>query len=288
LARAAQHPFFLAPWLIGFTVFTLIPMGVSLYYSFTSYDLGTPPQWIGLNNWIALLHDPVAWDSLWNSLYYSLGSVPLQLIVALGIALLLNVKGVPGRGVLRTVFYLPTMVPTVAASIIWIALLNPYGGLINDALRFIHVPQPLWLQSTTWAMPGLILMSVWGIGTTVIIYLAGLQDIPRFLYEQAMMDGAGTWRSFVNVTLPMLSPIVLFNGIINLVWSMQTFTQPYLMTKGGPMNATMLYPLDVFQNAFSYLDIGYASSLAWLLFVVILALTLFAFWVSRRVVFYNN
>ncbi len=263
-------------------------MGVSLYYSFTSYDLGTPPQWIGLNNWIALLHDPVAWDSLWNSLYYSLGSVPLQLIVALGIALLLNVKGVPGRGVLRTVFYLPTMVPTVAASIIWIALLNPYGGLINDALRFIHVPQPLWLQSTTWAMPGLILMSVWGIGTTVIIYLAGLQDIPRFLYEQAMMDGAGTWRSFVNVTLPMLSPIVLFNGIINLVWSMQTFTQPYLMTKGGPMNATMLYPLDVFQNAFSYLDIGYASSLAWLLFVVILALTLFAFWVSRRVVFYNN
>lgn len=286
--RARRTVFlFMLPWLIGFAAFTVIPMITSLYYSFTSYDLGTPPQWLGLNNWIALLHDPLAWKALFNSLYYTFGSVPLQLLVALGIALLLNVRGVPGRGILRTLFYLPTMVPTVAASIIWIALLNPYGGLINDGLRFLHLPQPLWLQSPSWAMPALILMSLWGVGTTIVIYLAGLQDIPRFLYEQAMMDGAGPGRIFLHVTLPAISPIILFNGIINLVWSMQTFTQPYLMTKGGPMDSTLLYPLDLFQNAFSYLNIGYASSLAWLLFIVIMALTLFSFWITRRAVFYQ-
>ena len=278
---------FMGPWVLGFTAFTLVPMVVSLYYSFTSYDLGTPPQWIGWNNWIALMGDPVAWTALWNSFYYTIGSVPLQLLVALGLALLLNVPGIPGRGVFRTLFYLPTMVPTVAASIIWVALLNPYGGLINDALRFIGLPQPLWLQSPSWAMPGLILMSVWGVGTTVVIYLAGLQDIPRFLHEKARVDGAGPLRVFRHVTLPALSPIILFNGIINMVWSMQTFTQPYLMTKGGPMNATLLYPMYLFQNAFTYLNIGYAASLAWLLFVVIMAFTWFGFWITKGAVFYQ-
>ncbi|MCY0898884.1 MAG: sugar ABC transporter permease [Firmicutes bacterium] len=278
---------FLAPWIIGFTAFTVIPMATSLYYSFTSYSLGAPPQWIGAANWVAMVHDPLMWRSLWNSLYYTLGSVPLQLALALVIALLVNVKGIPGRGMFRTFFYLPTVVPTVAASILWIALFNPYGGLINDALGALHIPQPLWLESPTWAMPALILMSLWGIGTTMVIYLAGLQDIPRQLYEQAMVDGASPVRMFVHITIPMLSPIILFNGIMDLIWSMQTFTQPYLMTKGGPMDATLLFPLYVFQNAFEYLNMGYASALAWLLFLIVMGLTLLTIWLSRRSVFYQ-
>ncbi len=278
---------FLSPWIIGFLAFTVIPMATSLYFSFTSYSLGSPPEWIGVANWAAMFHDPLMWKALGNSLYYTVGSVPLQLVVALIIALLVNVKGIPGRGAFRTLFYLPTIVPTVAASILWIALFNPYGGLINDALGFLHIPQPLWLESPNWAMPALIIMSVWGIGTTMIIYLAGLQDIPKHLYEQAMVDGADTGRMFIHITLPMLSPVILFNGIMDFIWSMQTFTQPYLMTKGGPMDSTMLFPLYLFQNAFEYLNMGYASSLAWLLFLIIMSLTLFSFWVSRKSVFYQ-
>lgn len=289
--RAYSHAlwvlFFMAPWIIGFLAFTLIPIGMSLYYSFTSYSIGLPAVWIGLANWTALLHDPLVWTSLWNSLYFTMGSVPLQLAVALVIALLLNAR-IPLRGLFRTIFYLPTLVPTVAASILWIALLNPYGGLINSALAVVHLPQPLWLESPSWAMPGLILMSVWGVGTTIVIYLAGLQDIPRQLYEQGRVDGANGWMLFRHVTLPMLSPIVLFNGIIGIVNAMQTFTQPYLMTQGGPLNSTFLYSMNIFQNAFQYLNMGYASALAWFLFLIIMCLTLFAFWISRRSVTYQQ
>lgn len=279
--------FFMAPWIIGFLAFTLIPVGMSLYYSFTSYSIGLPAIWIGDANWVALLHNPLVWTSLWNSVYFTIGSVPLQLAVALAIALLLNTK-VPLRGVFRTIFYLPTLVPTVASSILWIALLNPYGGVINQALAFLHLPQPLWLESPNWAMPALILMSVWGVGTTIVIYLAGLQDIPRQLYEQGTMDGANGWMLFRHVTLPMLSPIILFNGLIGLVNAMQTFTQPYLMTQGGPLNATFLYSMNIFQNAFQYLNMGYASALAWFLFIIIMSITLFAFWISRRSVTYQQ
>lgn len=277
---------FLSPWIIGTLTFGIIPIVASIYFSFTSYSLGAPPIWIGLANWKAMLHDPLTWTALWNSLYFTFVSVPLQLILALIIAIMLNAK-IPFRGGFRTLFYLPTLVPTVAASILWLSLLNPYSGLINQALGFLHLPQPLWLQSPTWAMPGLILMSLWGVGTTIVIYLAGLQDVPRQLYEQGMIDGAGGFKLFLHVTIPMISPVILFNAVISLIGAMQTFTQPYLMTQGGPLNSTFLYSMNIYQNAFEYLNMGFASSLAWFLFLIIMVLTLFALWISRNSVTYQ-
>lgn len=279
--------FFMSPFIVGFLGLTLIPIGLSLYYSFTSYNIGLPPVWVGLANWAAMFKDTMTWTSLWNSMYFTFGSVPLQLLVALVIALMLNAR-VPVRGIFRTIFFLPTLVPSVAASILWIALLNPYNGVINAGLAFLHLPRPLWLESPAWAMPALILMSIWGIGTTIVIYLAGLQDVPRQLYEQGMIDGANGWRLFRHITLPMISPIILFNGVISLIGTMQTFTQPYLMTQGGPLNATYLYSLNLFQNAFVYLNMGYASALAWFLFIIIFVVTLFAFWLSRTFVVYQQ
>lgn len=277
---------FLSPWIIGTLVFGIAPIVASFYFSFTTYNLGSPPVWIGLTNWIAMFKSSLTWISLGNSLYFTFVSVPLQLLIALIIAFLLNSK-IPFRGAWRTIFYLPTLVPTVASSILWLELLNPYSGVINHVLGILHLPQPLWLESTTWAMPGLILMSLWGLGTTIVIYLAGLQDVPRQLYEQAMIDGANGFRLFRHVTIPMISPVILFNGVISLIGSMQTFTQPYLMTQGGPLNHTFLYSMNIYQNAFEFLNMGYASALAWFLFLIILALTLFSLYISRNSITYQ-
>ncbi len=277
---------FIAPWALGFLAFTIYPIAMSLYYSLTAYTLGSSPQWIGLANWNAMFHDPLFWTALRNTLYYAGGTVPLQLVVALAIAVLLNAN-IFGRGIFRTIFYLPTVVPTVATSILWIALFNPFGGIINHALGLMHLPQPLWLQSPAWAMPALILMSAWSVGSTIVIFLAGLQDVPRYLYEQATIDGARGWQIFRNVTLPMISPIILFNLILGIIGSMQTFTQPFLMTAGGPVNSTLLFSLYVFRNAFQYLNMGYASTLAWFLFMVMFGLTLLVLRLTRKSVFYR-
>ncbi len=277
---------FIAPWVLGFLGFTIYPIVMSLYYSLTAYTLGSSPRWIGLANWNAMFHDPLFWTALRNTLYYAGGTVPLQLIVALAIAVLLNAD-ILGRGIFRTIFYLPTVVPTVATSILWIALFYPFGGVINHALGLMHLPQPLWLQSPAWAMPALILMSAWSVGSTIVIFLAGLQDVPRYLYEQARIDGARGWHIFRNVTLPMISPIILFNLILGIIGSMQTFTQPFLMTAGGPVNSTLLFSLYVFRNAFQYLNMGYASTLAWFLFMVMFGLTLLVLQLTRKSVFYR-
>lgn len=277
---------FIGPWVLGVLAFTVYPVLASLYYSFTSYSLGTSPVWIGTANWSTMLKDPLFRISLENTLYYALGAVPLQLLIALLVALLLNTR-VYARGVFRTLVYLPTIVPSVANAILWLLLFDPFGGLINRLLGYLHLPQPLWLQSPTAAMPALILMSAWGTGSTIVIFLAGLQDVPKHLYEQGMIDGASAVRLFWHITLPMISPIVLFNAIMGIIGSMQTFTEPYLMTQGGPMNATLLYSLYLFQNAFQYLNMGYASALAWFLFMIIFALAILALWVSRRFVYYR-
>jgi multiple sugar transport system permease protein len=277
---------FIGPWVLGALAFTIYPVSSSLYYSLTEYSLGMPPVWIGLANWSAMLHDPLFRTALTNTLYYTGCAVPLQIVTALAVALLLNTR-IFGRGFFRTIVYLPTLVPSVANAILWLALFDPFGGLIDRMLGYLHLPQPLWLQSPVAAMPALILMSAWGTGGTVVILLAGLQDVPKQLYEQGMIDGAGAVRLFWHVTLPVISPIVLFNAITGIIGSMQTFTEPYLMTQGGPMNATLLYSLYLFQNAFQYLNMGYASALAWFLFVMIFMLTLLALWVSRRVVYYR-
>jgi multiple sugar transport system permease protein len=278
---------FVSPWIIGFLWFTAYPIIASIYYSFTSFHLVETPQWVGLDNYVSLFTDDELFTtSLRNSTSYMLASVPLDLVVALFFAILLNV-GIPGRSIFRTAFYLPTVVPTVASAILWIMLFNTNGGIINAALGLVHISPIPWLSSPTWAMRALILLSVWGIGAAVIIFLAGLQDVPNVLYEAAELDGAGPIRSAWHVTLPMVSPVILFNFILGMIGSVQIFTEPFIMTAGGPLNSTLMYSLNLFNFAFVYYRMGYASAMAWILFIIIFSMTLISFRVSRRVVHYE-
>ena len=278
---------FISPWIIGFLWFTAYPVIASFYYSFTSYQIIGTPKWIGLGNFSTLFRqDDLFWTSLKNTAYYVVTSVPLDLIVALFFALLLNV-GIVGRSFFRTAFYLPTVVPTVASAILWIMLFNTDGGIINEALGVVHISPIPWLSSPNWAMPALILLSVWGIGSAVIIFLAGLQDVPRVLYDAASLDGAGPLRSAWHVTLPMVSPVILFNFILGMIGAVQVFTTPFIMTAGGPLNATLMYSIVLFNNAFVYYKMGYASAMAWLMFFVVLGLTMLSLRLSRSYVHYE-
>ncbi len=278
---------FVSPWIIGFLWFTAYPVVASLYYSFTSFHLIGTPVWIGLDNFRTLFfQDDLFWTAIRNTAYYMVVSVPLDLVVALFFALLLNVK-IAGRSFFRTAFYLPTVVPTVASAILWIMLFNTDGGIINEALGLFHISPIPWLSSPDWAMPALILLSVWGIGAAVIIFLAGLQDVPQVLYEAASLDGAGPLRSALHVTLPMVSPVILFNFILGMIGAVQVFTTPFIMTGGGPLNATLMYSIHLFNNAFVYYKMGYASAMAWLMFFAIFLLTLLSLRLSRNVVHYS-
>lgn len=278
---------FISPWIIGFLWFTAYPVIASFYYSFTSYQIIGTPKWIGLGNFSTLFRqDDLFWTSLKNTAYYVVTSVPLDLIVALFFALLLNV-GIVGRSFFRTAFYLPTVVPTVASAILWIMLFNTDGGIINAALGVAHISPIPWLSSPNWAMPALILLSVWGIGSAVIIFLAGLQDVPRVLYDAASLDGAGPLRSAWHVTLPMVSPVILFNFILGMIGAVQVFTTPFIMTAGGPLNATLMYSIVLFNNAFVYYKMGYASAMAWLMFFVVLGLTMLSLRLSRSYIHYE-
>lgn len=278
---------FVSPWIIGFLWFTAYPVLASIYYSFTSFHLVEAPVWIGLDNYDSMFtQDDLFWTSLKNTAYYTVTSVPLDLIVALFFALLLNV-GIWGRSFFRTAFYLPTVVPTVASAILWIMLFNTDGGIINEALGVAHIPSVPWLSSPNWAMPALILLSVWGIGSAVIIFLAGLQDVPRALYEAASLDGAGPIRSAWYVTIPLVSPVILFNFILGLIGAVQVFTTPFIMTAGGPLNATLMYSINLFNNAFVYYKMGYASAMAWVLFAIIFGMTLVSLRLSRGSVHYG-
>ena len=278
---------FVSPWIVGFLWFTAYPVVASLYYSFTSFHLIGTPVWVGLDNFRLLFtQDDLFWVSIKNTAYYMAVSVPLDLLVALIFALLLNV-GIIGRSFFRTAFYLPTVVPTVASAILWIMLFNTDGGIINAALSLVHIAPIPWLSSPNWAMPALILLSVWGIGAAVIIFLAGLQDVPRVLYEAASLDGAGPLRSAWNVTLPMVSPVILFNFILGMIGAVQVFTTPFIMTGGGPLNATLMYSIELFNNSFVYYKMGYASAMAWLMFIAIFLLTLLSLRISRSYVHYD-
>jgi multiple sugar transport system permease protein len=282
-AREAMKGYaFIAPWVIGFLVFTLTPVVLSLYYSLCDYSLLQPPVFRGLENYRLLLHDKIFFKALINTLYYAAFAVPLGLVVALSVALLLNVN-IAGRSIYRTIVFLPSLVPTVAAAMIWLWLLNGKLGLVNLALATIGVRNPPnWLSDQNWAMPSLILMSVWGIGNTIVIYLAGLQDIPGELYEAAELDGAGAWNKTWHVTLPTLSPVIFFNVIMALIGVMQIFILPYIMTQGGPDRATYFFTYYLYDNAFVYLKMGYASAMAWIQLLIVLALTGVAFWSSKH------
>ncbi len=278
---------FISPWIVGFLAFTLYPFIASLYYSFTNYDILSAPQWVGLQNYQYMLQDGLFWQSLGNTLYYTIVFVPVSTVVAIAIAMLLNMK-IRGQTIYRTLFYLPSVVPLVASSVLWLWLFNPSFGFIDAFLRAMNLPAPGWLYSDAWVKPSLILMSLWGIGQPIVIYLAGLQGVPQELYEAALLEGANAWQRIRSVTLPMISPVILFNVILGMIGSFQYFTQAYVMTQGGPDNSSLFFALYLYQNAFQYLHLGYASAMAWLLFVLILVATLLVFRSSARWVYYGN
>lgn len=279
---------FILPWFIGFVCFTAYPILASAYFSFTQYTVLQPPRWVGLANYRLLFHDGLFWHSLFLTLVYAGVSVPLQLVLAVCCAILLNVR-LRFMRVLRTVYYLPTVLPVAATSMLWLFLFLPQFGIVNWVVRGLTgFDGPDWLGDPRFVMPALILMSLWSIGAAMVIFLAGLQAIPPELYEAADLDGAGILHRVRHVTLPMVSPVILLNLILGLIGASQTFVQVYIMTAGGPNYASYLYNLYLYQNAFEYFKMGLASAQAWILFLVILTLTAIVFRSSARWVYYGG
>ncbi|MRS03561.1 sugar ABC transporter permease [bacterium] len=283
--------FFISPWIIGFIIFTMGPMIVSLYLSFTDYSLGSSISWptfTGLENYIKLFaQDPKFWHSLGVTVTYAIIAVPLTLFFGFMVAFLLNLK-VPGLAVWRTLYYLPSVTPAVAGAILWGIIFNPSFGIMNWFLSLMSIKGPGWLSSQQWALPALIIMSLWGVGGGMIIYLAGLQGIPTTLYEAAEMDGANSFKKLIHITLPLMTPVIFFNLVIGIIGTFQFFTGVYVLTRGGPADATLFYNLYLYNNAFRYMEMGYASSLAWVLFVIVLLLTLLVFRSSSLWVYYEG
>jgi len=287
IKRALEGYLFVSPWIIGFIVFTGGPIVASLIFSFCRYDVVTPAEWVGINNYKYMFtEDYLFWKSLYNTGYYALFSIPLRIIAALVIALLLNQK-LMGIRWFRTMYYVPAVTSGVAVSLLWIWLFDPGLGLINIVLGKIGIRGPLWLQSEVWSKPALILMSLWGVGTIWVIYLAGLQGIDKQLYEAVDIDGGNWWEKFWHITLPMLSPAIFFTLIIGIIRSFQVFTQAYVMTQGGPKNSTLFYVYYLYLRGFRMLRMGSASSMAWILFILILVFTLIQFKFASKWVYYE-
>jgi len=279
---------FIAPWLIGLIVFTLYPICASFYWSFCRFDGFSPPVWAGVDNYrVMLLEDPLFWRALVNTFYMVLIAMPITLAFSLFLAILLDLK-VRGQSIYRTILYLPSIAPVIAVSVLWMWLLNPEYGLINHALRLFGIDMVGWLVDPKLAKPALILMGLWQAGGGMLIFLAGLQEVPPQLYEAAEVDGAGIFTKFRHVTLPMISPILLFNLIMGIIGYFQYFTQAFVMTQGGPQDATLFYALHLFNRVFLDFQLGYASAMAWLLFLLILAATIFVMKTSRRWVYYEG
>jgi multiple sugar transport system permease protein len=277
----------ISPWLIGFLGFTLIPMGASAILSFMDWDYIAEPVFRGASNYIKLFQDEYFYTSLRVTVVYSIFSVPLSLIVAFFLALLLNAK-IHGLSLFRTLFYLPSLVSGPAASILWLWMFNPEFGVFNTVLSYVGIQGPDWIFSKNWAMPSLIIMSLWGVGGGMLIYLSGLQGIPTELYEAARIDGASKPQTLFKITLPMMSSVIFYNLIIGIIGTFQTFTQAYVMTSGGPSYATYFYVFYLYNNAFKNFKIGYASAQAWILFFIIMLLTLFVFRSSSMWVYYES
>ncbi len=278
---------FVSPFLIGFACFVTYPIVASLYYSFCDFNIFQKPTWIGIENYKNMVRDDLFVTSVYNTLYYTLLYIPFSLFFGIGMALLLNTK-IKGLSIYRTIYYLPTLVPTIAASILWIQILDPTYGLINNILRFLGINGPGWIADPKWSKLSLVVMGFWGIGGSVIIYLAGLQDVPQQLYEAAELDGASNWQKVIYVTLPMISPIILFNLIMGIIGALQYFTQAYVMTNGGPANSTLFYSLYLYRNAFQFFHMGYASAMAWLLFIATLLCNLIVLKSSVKWVYYGG
>jgi multiple sugar transport system permease protein len=276
-----------APAILGFVVFTLAPMLASLFFSFTDWTIGGSFSFTGLANYRHMFgHDPLFYKSLTVTVYYTLGSVPLILIVGFLAAMLLN-QNAKGKSAFRTIYYLPTLVPSVASAVLWIWIFNPDVGLLNSMLKNVGLPGSKWIYDSSTAVPSLILMSTWGFGNAAVIFLAGLQGVPRQLYEAVAIDGGGAWSRFRNVTLPMMTPTIFYNLVTGVIGTFQVFNQAFVMTQGGPNNSTEFYIYYLYQTAFTKSEMGYASALAWVLFVIVLIVTLLLFRNARRWVYYE-
>jgi multiple sugar transport system permease protein len=295
---------FISPWLIGFLLFTIGPMLASLYFSFTDYNIVNPPTWVGLANYtkifsgipeairtrsVEALGDPLFWKSLQVTLYFAMMALPLGLIVSFFLAILLNQK-IPGVNLWRTIYFLPSVIAGVAVTILWVRIFNPRVGILNPILEKFGIPGPGWLSSPDWAVPALVIMSLWGIGGGMIIYLAGLQGVPTDLYDASKVDGANLFQRFRYVTFPMMTPVIFYELVLSLIATFQYFTEAYVASggSGGPARSTLFYNLYLYQNAFKYFDMGYASTMAWILFVFVLVLTLLVFRSSQYWVYYEG
>jgi multiple sugar transport system permease protein len=285
---------FISPWIIGFLLFTLYPMVASLYYSFTEFHIKKAPIWIGLQNYSELLNDKLFWTALYNTVYLVIVGVPLTLFLSFLCALLLNLK-VRGQAFYRVVYFLPSIVPTVASTLLWLWILNPNSGVLNTLLGAVGLKGPNWFRDPLWAKPALILLSLWGMGGTIVIYLSGLQDVPSTLLEAAEIDGATWLQRLWFITVPLVSPITLFNLIIGVINTFQYFAQAYVFgtaidtansALGAPLNSTLFYSIYLYQTGFSYLRMGYASAMAWILFIIIMLCTLLLLRTSNRWTYY--
>ena len=279
---------FISPWLLGFLIWTAYPLLSSIFYSFTRYDFITPMKWIGFGNYVELFtRDPRFYTVVYNTLYYVGISVPLGIGVAFLMANLLNAK-IAGRSFFRAIFYVPSIIPAVCSAMVWLFIFNTQYGVINNVLKSMGRPIIPFLSSIELSKPSLILIHLWAQGTAVVIFLAALQEVPRSLYEAATVDGANTWQRFVHITLPLCSPLILYNMVMGFIGGFQTFLMPYLLTNGGPMASTEFYAMHLWRNAFELFRMGKACALAWLLFVAIAVFTFLIFKTSARWIFYGG
>lgn len=279
---------FAAPAILGFILLKVMPILFSLYISMTNWSAIGDAEWVGLDNYEKMLFaDPLFWRSLQVTAYYALLAVPASMIFAFFLASLLNTR-MPGLGIFRTIFYIPSIVPIIASSVIWLWMFNPDFGLFNSVLDFFHLPRLAYIFSEDTVVPSLVFMSIWGVGPMMIIFLAGLQDVPKELYEAATIDGASGWHKLIHITIPMMTPTILFNLLISLIAALQTFVQPFVMTSGGPNNGSLFFVFWIYRKAFQDSQMGYASALAWALFIIISVLGLLIFRTSRNWVFYQG
>jgi multiple sugar transport system permease protein len=279
---------FISPWIVGFLLFTMLPMLAALVFSLTDFDLRRPDEinFIGLRNYERLLADPTVLDSMLVTIRFILITVPLNLVFALALAVLLNSRRLVGRSLFRTLFYMPIQIPLVAATLIWLGVLNGSTGWVNGLLELVGVRGPDWIGDSSWVLAALALVGIWGVGNMMLIFIAGLQGVPSELYDAARVDGAGSWTTFRLITVPLITPIIFYNLLISLVTSFQVFIQPYVLKNGVPDDSTNLFNVNLYREAFTFNQMGYASALGWVLFLVILSVTVLLFWSSRRWVYY--
>jgi multiple sugar transport system permease protein len=277
-----------APAVLGFLLWQLGPIIGSLFIAFTDWGIAGNPEWIGIQNFTQIFtQDELFRKSIGVTLYYAFASVPLRIVVAFLLAVLLNQK-IRGLPIFRTIFYLPAIVPAIASSVLWIWLFNPDFGLLNSVLRPLGFPKIQWIYSSSSVMPSFILMSLWDIGPMMIIFLAGLQGVPKQLYEAVEIDGGNAWHRLIHITIPMITPTILFNLILSIIGAMQMFVQPYVMTEGGPNNSSLMYVLYLYQKAFEQSQMGYASALAWILFIIIATMSFLVLRTSSTWVYYEG